>query len=399
MSGLTELFIFELLLFLVAAGIGRLISKKTKQPIVLGEILMGMLLANIGLLIGMPDLIQVSDAMSQVADLGILLLLFSAGLELDFNELKSVGKSSFIVAMLGVIVPFGFGFLVARFFGFPNTVSLFMGLCLVATSVGITAEILREMDLLRTKMGSLIIGASVIDDVVGIVFMGIILSVIASGSFSILEIMPIVIAVIAFFFLSLTIGVNFFKEISKTFWMKKENLVMFGLIIALAFAVTSESIGLTAITGSFLAGLVLGQSQFSKDLLNPMYLLGEAFFVPIFFLTTGMLFKLGALGSFSLLLLAIGIIIAGILSKIIGAGAGARLFGFTKRESLFTGVAMVPRAEVALVLVKVGIDHQFIDSSFASVILLLVVFTTFFPLIILPKLGKKLKGNPLEGRK
>ncbi len=302
MADFTGIFMIQLLLFLLAAGIGRIISKKTGQPIVLGELLMGMFLANICLLIpidillGMPDIFTVSETISEFANIGILLLLFSAGLEMDFHELKRVGKASFSAALLGAFLPLFAGFILALFL-LPLVPELllegvsiyytaaFFGLCLVATSVGVTAGVLRELKLLRSRIGTLILGAAIIDDVLGILFMSILISIIATGEISLVSIGSTVGIILLFFLLSLTIGVKIIKKASETFWLNQENLLFLGLLIAFAFGVFSEGIGLAAITGAFLAGVIIGQSRYARSLMNPLYVFGESFFIPIFFLT------------------------------------------------------------------------------------------------------------------
>ena len=155
-------FVLHLVVILVAAGIGRIFARKLNQPVILGELIAGMVLGNLGLF-------TVSGTVSDIANLGILLLLFSAGLEVNLDELRRLGRASFFVGLLGIISSFVLGVAVTLAFNFPLKVAVFIGACIMTTSIGVPVEILRELRLLQTRVGTLIIGASVTDDVIGII--------------------------------------------------------------------------------------------------------------------------------------------------------------------------------------------------------------------------------------
>ncbi len=382
-------FIPALLVILIAAGLGRLLSKGIRQPVILGELILGMILGN---LIVLADPEPISD----IAEIGVLLLLFSTGLSVDFEEFKRLEVASSIVAVGGVAVPFVFGFLVAIIFGFSVIVALVVGVALVATSVGISASVLTELGMLRTRIGALIMGAAVVDDVIGVIIMSALVGIAVTGALPIMDILLLVAFAILFFIFSLTVGIKLFRKFSEKVHPGREDLLMLGLVIVLLFGLVTKEIGLAAIIGAFVAGLVIGQTHFARRLREHVSLIGGSFFIPIFFVWMGMSFDVNAftsVGSFVIVL-----IIVAIIGKLVGCSFGAKVSKFSNRESLATGVAMIARAEVALIIAKLMLDFSEghpgiipfdVASSVASAILVMVIVTT---LVTPPALWKALKG-------
>ena len=382
------MFTTNLLIILIGALLGRLLSKKLKQPSILGELFIGMIIGNI-------DIITLTDTMKDIADIGILFLLFSAGLAINFDEFRRLGKSSTIVAFSGVVLPFLLGYSVTILFGFSKLISLFVGVSLIATSVGVKTEILSELKMIETRLGTLIMGAAVIDDVIGIIAVSIVVGIAASGAILIEEVLLTLFLSVIFLILSLTLVIKLFKKLSERFMFKIgniENILLFGFIIALIFAVTAENIGLSIITGAFIAGLILGQTHFVRVLSEHVSIFGESLFIPIFFVTMGMQFNVYSFKSVGVF--AVVLILVAIIGKIVGCGLGAKISKFTGKESFAVGVAMIPRAGVELVLIKLGLDYGVISSDIASVILCMVIFTT---LITPPFLSSVLKGLKIGG--
>jgi len=376
------------LIVLIGALLGRILSKKLKQPSILGELIIGMIIGNI-------DIITLTDTMKDIADIGILFLLFSAGLAINFDEFRRLGKSSTIVAFSGVVLPFLLGYSVTILFGFSKLISLFVGVSLIATSVGVKTEILSELKMIETRLGTLIMGAAVIDDVIGIIAVSIVVGIAASGAILIEEVLLTLFLSVIFLILSLTLVIKLFKKLSERFMFKIgniENILLFGFIIALIFAVTAENIGLSIITGAFIAGLILGQTHFVRVLSEHVSIFGESLFIPIFFVTMGMQFNVYSFKSVGVF--AVVLILVAIIGKIVGCGLGAKISKFTGKESFAVGVAMIPRAGVELVLIKLGLDYGVISSDIASVILCMVIFTT---LITPPFLSSVLKGLKIGG--
>jgi len=386
-------FVPALLMILVIAGLGRLLSKGLRQPAIFGELFLGMIFVSFIILTGLAET-GVSDILtdpaemgiSDMAKIGILLLLFSTGLGTNFEEFKRLEVASSVVAISGVILPFILGYFATILFFNGHLVALFVGVALVATSVGVGASILTELRMLRTKIGSLIMGAAVIDDVIGIMLMSALISVAITGSISLAEIFLLIVFVVLFFLISLTIGIKLCKKLAEKIHIGREDLLLLGLVIVLAFVLISEELGITAIIGAFIAGLVVGQTHFARGLRPHVSLIGGAFFIPIFFVWMGMSFDVSAfatVGWFALVL-----VIVAIVGKVVGCGAGALAAKLGGKESLAVGVAMIPRAEVALVLVKLGLDYKLIGADIASAILVMVIITT---LITPPSLWKALK--------
>lgn len=386
-------FVPALLVILVIAGLGRLLSKGLRQPAIFGELLLGMIFVSFIILTGLAetgisDILTDSAEMgiSDMAQIGILLLLFSTGLGINFEEFKRLEVASSVIAISGVILPFILGYFATILFFNNHLIALFVGVALVATSVGVGASILTELRMLRTKIGSLIMGAAVIDDVIGIMLMSALISVAITGSISLAEIFLLIVFIVLFFLISLTIGIKLFKKLAEKIHIGRENLLLLGLVIVLAFVLISEELGITTIIGAFIAGLVVGQTHFARGLRPHVSLIGGAFFIPIFFVWMGMSFDVLAfvtVGWFALVL-----VIVAIVGKVVGCGAGALAAKLGGKESFAVGIAMMPRAGVELILVKLGLDHGIIGADIASAILVMVIITT---LITPPSLWKALK--------
>ena len=373
-----QLFIIDLLIILIAAFIGRLLAKKYKQPMVLADLI-------VGLILGSLKIIQISESIQNLADIGVLLLLFSTGLAVNLKELKELSKTSTIVAMLGVIVPFLLGFFASHFFGYPYLISIFIGTSLTATSIGISSQVLNELKMVGMRIGTVIIGSAIIDDVIGIIAMGTVVGIALTGSLEIFNLIATILLTGVFIIICMTIAIRLFQELSTSFIFSQfnnEQILLPIIIIGLIFSIIAEKIGLSLITGAFLAGLVLGQTRLAKEAFESVSLVGHSFFIPIFFVTMGMQFDLVSLvkkgGLFTLI-----IIIVAIIGKIAGCSIGARICGLNNRESITVGVATVPRAEVALILANIGLKYNVITPSLASTVIAMSMFTTLITPILL----------------
>ncbi len=395
-------FISALLLILFAAAAGRFLSNVIEQPAILGELLVGIILGSFmtfateGGASHEPlfELFRIAEAGSlfDIADIGVLFLLFSIGLELELERFKNIAVPAAEVAVTGVVLPFLLAYFTAIYFGFPMTVAMFIGASSVATSVGISASILQESGKLRTRVGTLIMGSAVADDVMGILIMTALFGFATTGSLSLFRIGLLVLGTLVFFALSLTLGISFFKKISERFSLGRENLLLLGLLVFLTFSLISEKIGLASLTGAFIGGLILGQTRFSGALSNSISLIGGSFFIPIFFVTMGMKFNVAALASAGLF--TVVLILLGVFGKIFSCGASAKLTGFTNRESWATGLAMVPRAEVSLVVINFGFNQGILSSDVVSAVIAMVMVTAF---VTPPFLWRVLGGYERSG--
>jgi Kef-type K+ transport system membrane component KefB len=292
-------FITSIVIVLAVALVGRFLSKKLKQPIILGEMVLGAIIGNIGLIMGGGTLV-LDPVVSNFADIGILFLLLSAGLSLNLKEFKKIGRSSAVVAILGVILPFVLGYIAAIWFGFSYITALFVGAALMATSIGVNAEILLELGIIGTRLGSLIMGAAVIDDIISVIIIAIFIGIVKIGYVDIWNISIFLILALLFLLIAVLLTKDRVSGVLDKYLsnskakLGRENLLIVGILVALLFSLVAENIGLSIIIGAFIAGIVLGQLSFFRGLKDNMSLIGGGFFIPVFFVTVGMTFDLNA---------------------------------------------------------------------------------------------------------
>jgi Kef-type K+ transport system membrane component KefB len=294
------------------------------------------------------------------------------------KEFKKIEKSSTVVAISGVILPFVLGYFTAQFFGYSHLTALFVGTALMATSIGVKAEVLLELRIMATRLGSLIIGAAVIDDIITMIVLTFLISILKTGDLLIWNISIFLVLILLYFLISILLTkerVNYSLDnfLSRR-KLSRENLFILGIVIALIFSLIAETIGLSIIIGSFMAGIILGQLSFFRGFQDHISMIGGGFFIPIFFVTVGMSFDFRAFLSIGLF--AFVLLIVAILGKLIGCGVGAKLTGFNNRESVATGVAMIPRAGIELILLKLGLEYEIINTEIASAIVVMVIITT-----------------------
>jgi len=382
-------FITSIIIVLAAALVGRFLSKKLKQPVILGELVLGAIIGNMFLMMNEGTLV-LNPAVNYIADIGILFLLLFAGLSLNLKEFKKIETSSALVAIFGVILPFILGYLTAIWFGFSHITALFVGTALMATSIGVNAEILLELRMMGTRFGSLIMGAAVVDDIISMVILTILISVVKTGYLLVWEISILIFLALLFFLIAILLTKEKVSSVLDKYLAKiklgRESLLIMGVVAALLFSLVAENIGLSLIIGAFIAGIVLGQLSFFRGLQDYVSLIGGGFFIPVFFITVGMTFDFNAflsIGGFAGVLLIVAIV-----GKLVGCSLGAKLTKFDNRESIATGVAMIPRAGIELILVKLGLDYEIINTEIASAILIMVIITT---LITPPALVKVLR--------
>jgi len=372
----------EISILLFAAFLGYFLSVRIGQSAVIGEILIGVLIGP-----SVFGLITYSDLVSILAQMGAIFLLFAIGLECKFKEIYNA-KNAFI-AFFGVVVPFILGFLMTRAFGYANMESVFVGTALTATSIAITANVLKEMGKLNTHTAKIIIGAAVIDDILGLLVLSVALGQ-GTGNFKLLNVL-IKIAV-AVLFLAGTVIImpyinRFMNYVGK--WARKTKHIQLPLIlsiaVAFAYSTISELVGLSAIVGAFLAGITLEGLFMESYKEGTKYL--EMVFSAIFFVSLGVLVNLkeiGGIGWFFVVLLIVAII-----SKIIGCFIPALLAGERLWNSLIIGVGMIPRGEFVMVVALYGLTHNIIGQGIYASILLMALLTT----IILPVILKTLYSN------
>ncbi|SDY78212.1 transporter, CPA2 family [Proteiniborus ethanoligenes] len=372
------MFLYQLAIILAAGAFGGYLCRKINQPAVLGQLIFGILIGP-----SLFKLVEPSETFIHLADLGVVLLMFIAGLETDIDEMISAGKSSFIIAMGGVIVPIAFGMGASLLFGNDAGESFFIGIILAATSVSITVETLREIDKLRTKQGITILSAAVIDDVVGIIMLSLVAGFISPGEGQ--SIWLVLVKLVGFFILALVLGFLVVKLSSKFFSFKNttERIAGIGLIFCLLFSFIADEMGVAAITGAYLAGIMISSTPFKQKISYKMQELSYLLFTPIFFVVTGM--EVDITHMLNDLGFGVVLMVAAILGKLIGCGFVARLLKFNKRESLQIGLGMIPRGEVALIITDIGLRLGVVHKGLFAAIIFMILTTT----MISPPLLKK----------
>jgi len=408
---------------LIAAKISGLVEK-FGQPSVLGELVVGVLMGNLVLLgIHIFEPIKTDSIISFLAELGVVILLFQIGLESNIQEMKRVGWRAFLVACLGVVVPFILGTYVAGPWLMPGlsfNAYLFIGATLTATSVGITARVFKDLKKLQTKEAQIVLGAAVIDDVLGLIILAVVSAIVTAGSISLGMISWITAKAILFLAGSIIIGQLLAPILGKAFakihagvGMKFSLAISFGLI----FAFLSQKIGLAPIVGAFAAGLILDPVHFHyfkdakivrdvkktienedvaikerilkviepharrhiEDLIEPIAM----FLVPIFFVMTGMSVKLDTLFNIPILLMALGITVVAFVGKIVsGLAAG-------KVNKTIVGFGMIPRGEVGLIFAMIGKSLNVVSDQIFSAIVIMVILSTLLTPPILTYLLKR----------
>ncbi len=367
-------FLIQLCIILGAATVGGYASKKVGQPAVLGQIIVGILLSFV--------LKEVTEFVDSAGEIGVIFLMFIAGLETDVNELLDSGKSSSVIALGGVLVP---GLLVfgGMYLLNPDNfgMALFMGVVSTATSVSISVQTLREMSQLRTKQGISILGAAIIDDIVGIILLTFVVAVVKPTEDT--NIWMTVIKVASFFGIAAITGFLLTKVCR--YCEGKVNIerkiVTYAVIVCFALAYLSEELGVAAITGSYFAGVMFSMTPHRHKVSHDINNIATLLFTPVFFVSIGMGVDIYA--ALSAVKIGSVLIVFGSLGKIIGSGVGARLSGFSKDQALQIGFGMVPRAEVAIIIANLGVSlHLISENELAAVILMVIATTLFTPSLL-----------------
>lgn len=373
----------DLAIIIVFAKFFGIVARKLKAPQVVGEIIAGLLIGP-----SVLGLVAQTDFLSGMAEIGVILLMFTAGLETNLNDLKKTGLKSCLIACAGVLVPLVFGTLLFMgFYGFyPMGTegfyrALFVGVILTATSVSITVETLREMGKLKGEIGTTIVSAAIIDDVIGIVVLSFVIGFKNPDSNPVSVIWNTVI----FFSIAIVSGYiiyKIFKKLSKRYPHKRRISIM-GLALCLVFAYIAERyFGIADITGAFVAGVILCNLRDSEYIAEQMDLNSYILFAPIFFASIGLKTQINEM-SWGLLVFSLAFVIVGLLAKIIGCGLMGRLCGYRGKDCLKIGVGMMTRGEVALIVAQKGLSVGMLDAKyFTSVILLIIVSSVLTPIIL-----------------
>ena len=375
-------FLFDLALILISTKLFGLITKKVRMPQVVGALVAGVILGPAVL-----NVLSETEFIQKLAELGVIVLMFTAGLETDINQLKKTGKASFIIAVLGVIIPLVGGFFIANIFNKGNDVNtilqnVFIGIILTATSVSITVETLKEMGKLNTRAGNAILGAAIIDDILGIIALTITTSL-ADPSINVIIVLA---KIVMFFIFAGFAGYLFhwaFIKLDERYQRDLRRFVIIAFVFCLLLSFCAEEFfGVADITGAFIAGLVISDSNRSKYLNSRFETLSYMLLSPIFFASIGIKVQLTAMTK-TIFIFAILLLLVAILSKVFGCALGAKLCRYSNREAIQIGTGMISRGEVALIVANKGIAMGLMLPEFLAPVVIVVVVTTIVTPILL----------------
>ena len=379
-------FLLFLAIIMISTKILGLFTRKIHMPAVVGALVAGVILGpsclNLITLTG-----DTGVFLEQMAEIGVILLMFNAGLETDLSELKKNGVASFVTALIGVIVPLIGGFLGYAFFFHTDfsdydevLKAVFVGVVLTATSVSITVETLREMGKLKGKVGTTILGAAVIDDIIGIIVLTIVTSLKDTSVSPITVVLKIVlyfvfIAVLIFVLTKLKVFVEEQDEKRRT------AIICVALCFILSY-ISEEYFGIADITGAYFAGLMLCTMKVGPYVARRCVIPSYLIFSPVFFASVGLKVTLGGMDA-SIWIFAIILLVIAILSKVVGCGLGAKICGCTGKEAFQVGIGMISRGEVALIVAQKGYASGMLDDVlFAPIVLVVIVTTLITPILL-----------------
>ncbi len=376
------MFLFlQILIILLTTKLAGEISIRLGHPAVLGKLVSGILIGPAVL-----GWVAKSEMIMQISEIGVLLLMFLAGLETDLQALNKNRNSSIAVAVGGIILPLTLGSLAGLGIGMGQSHALFLGLLLSATSVSISAQTLKELGQLKTRESTTILGAAVLDDILVVIILAVMMSFLTTEQIS----LSLIIGKKFLFFAA--IGLLGWKGVP---WLLKqfaplrvsEPVTSAALVICFFFSYMAETLGVAGIIGAFAAGIAISQTRFKQEVEHKIEPIAYAFFVPVFFVSIGLSVSLA--GTSSQIGMIAGLTLVAIFTKLFGSGLGARLTGFNNRSALGIGAGMVSRGEVALILAAIGLEANLLKEEYFTPIVIVVILTT----LVTPPMLKKVFGQ------
>lgn len=375
------MFFFTILIILLATKLAGDLSARLGQPAVVGKLL-------IGIVVGPALLgwVENSHIIEELSEIGVLLLMFMAGLETDLDDLKRAYKSATAVAVGGIIVPFVGGYITGAVIGMTVSQAIFMGLLLSATSVSISVQSLKDLNLLNSRESTTLLGAAIIDDILVVVLLAFVMSLFGGEEVN----LTLVIGKKLIFFL---IAGFFIWKGGK--WVMKwlaplrvsESIISGGLILCFFLAFVAEELGVAGIIGAFAAGLAISQTDYKKEVEHKLEPIAYTIFVPIFFVSVGFSVSFEGLGSQWGLMIVLFMV--ALLTKLVGSGLGAKLTGFSWSSSAGIGSGMVSRGEVALIIATIGLESGLLQQKYFTVLVIVVILTTLVtPFMLKQTLGR-----------
>lgn len=355
------------------------LSIRLGQPSVLGELMVGIILGpSIINVLNLPFIEhELTETVAKLGELGVLLLMFLAGLELHLGEMRKNLRVAAFAGLMGVFWPVLLGWGAGLLFGLDQPAAIFLGLTLGATSVSISAQTLIELKALRTRVGLSLLGAAVFDDILIILLLSVFLAL-QGGAGGASDVLLIIVRMVLFLLTSVALGLWVLPWVIRRFAKLpiSQGLLTVSLVIMLTYGIAAEYFGgMAAITGAFLAGLMLARTHEKERIETGMHALAYGLFVPIFFVNIGLSIDLREF-QLQALLFTIVIILVAVIGKWVGSGWGARLGGLSRHESIQLGAGMISRGEVGLIVASVGMKDNLVTAEEFSAIVVMVLVTT-----------------------
>lgn len=378
-------YLISLAIILLSTKVLGLATKRVKLPQVVGALLAGLLLGP-----ACSGIIQSTNFLSEVSEIGVIVLMFNAGLETDIAELKKSGKASFVIALIGVLIPLGGGYLVAHIFNEGDATlgsstflqNMFIGIVMTATSVSITVETLKELGKLTTRAGNAILGAALIDDILGIIA----LTIVTSSADSSVNIGTVLLKIVGFFVIGGAVCFVFHWAFNRWVESSRSDLrryVIISFAFCLLMAYSAETFfGVADITGAYLAGLAVGGTKRTHYITSRFETVSYMLLSPVFFASIGLKVVLPEMTG-NIIWFSVILVIVALLSKVVGCGLGALVCKYTPEESVQIGVGMISRGEVALIVANKGIScHLMSTTLFGPVVIMVIVTTIITPILL-----------------
>ncbi len=361
-------FITQLIIIIIATKLAGDLSIRLGQPSVLGTLLVGILIGPAAL-----NWIEPSELIDTFSMIGVLLLMFFAGLETDLEQLKKNRNASVAVALGGIILPFAGGYGLGIMAGMTNNEAMFIGLLLSATSVSISVQTFKELGQLKSRESATVLGAALVDDIAVVILLAVVMSFIGGGDVN----LGLLIGKKVLFFAGAIIAVwKIVPWLMRKLSLVKTNepVIKAGIVLCFVFAWFAESMGVAGIIGAFIAGVAISQTAFHKEVERKLEPIAYTVFVPVFFVSIGLNVSFEGISEhliFTLLLCFVAII-----SKWIGSGVGAKLSRFNTRSSLFIGAGMISRGEIALIIASIGLTSGLLAQQYFTAVVIAVVVST-----------------------
>lgn len=373
-------YIGQIAIILVATLIASFISNRIGIPAVLGELIVGILIGP-----ALLSWISPTNFIKQMAEIGVILLMFAAGCESDLDLLRKYFKPSMLAAFCGMVLPIILIAPLGIYFGMVPLHAIFLGVVFAATSVSISVVVMKELNFTQNREASTILGAAVVDDILAVIVLSIMMSFAGQGQIDLVSLTKQLLIQVLYF-IGLVIVVKWLTPIIfrvTTMLQVQYATVITALIIAFSLAYLAEVVGLSDVVGAFFAGVAVGQTEYRHKINLAIEGIGNSLFMPLFFVNIGLSMTftnfLGQLG------FIISLVIVAVLTKIVGCGGAVKLLGFDWPSSLIVGTGMVSRGEMALIVAQIGLTNHLMSATHYSAVIMAIIITTLLSPLLLKK--------------